>query len=86
MTRRGVAGYWMFPVIGLAFVTSIAAAGEPQVRAGLSASASVGLGLGENVLVGGSNRAFMLQPTSHEGQVGFNIATVVTRVTLDWAP
>lgn len=53
---------------------------------GLSANASLGLGLGENVLAGGSNRAFMLQPTSYEGQVGLNIATGVTHVTLEWAP
>lgn len=53
---------------------------------GLSANASLGLGLGENVLAGGSNRAFMLQPSSYEGQVGLNIATGVTHVTLEWAP
>jgi hypothetical protein len=53
---------------------------------GLSADASVGLGLGENVLVGGSNSSFMLQPTSYEGQVGLNVAAGVTTITLDWAP
>jgi Protein of unknown function (DUF992) len=53
---------------------------------GLSADASLGLGLGENVLLGGSNKAFMLQPTSYEGQVGLNLAAGVTTVTLQWAP
>jgi hypothetical protein len=53
---------------------------------GLSADASLGLGLGENVLLGGSNQAFMLQPTSYEGQVGLNLAAGVTTVTLQWAP
>jgi hypothetical protein len=53
---------------------------------GLSADASVGLGLGENILLGGTNRAFMLQPTSYEGQVGLNVAAGVTTVTLNWAP
>jgi len=52
---------------------------------GLSANASVGVGLGENVLIGGSNSAFMLQPTSYEGQVGLNVAAGVTTVTLTWA-
>lgn len=52
---------------------------------GLSANASVGVGLGENVLVGGNNSAFMLQPTSYEGQVGLNVAAGVTTVTLNWA-
>ena len=53
---------------------------------GLSADASLGVGLGENVLLGGSNQAFMLQPTSYEGQVGLNLAAGVTTVTLQWAP
>lgn len=53
---------------------------------GLSADASLGLGLGENILLGGSNQAFMLQPTSYEGQVGLNLAAGVTTVTLQWAP
>ena len=52
---------------------------------GLSANASVGVGLGENVLIGGNNNSFMLQPTSYEGQVGFNVAAGVTTVTLNWA-
>lgn len=52
---------------------------------GLSADASLGLGLGENVLLGGSNKAFMLQPSSYEGQVGLNLAAGVTTVTLEWA-
>jgi len=49
---------------------------------GLSANASVGVGLGENVLAGGTNQAFMLQPTSYEGQVGLNFAAGVTTITL----
>ena len=52
---------------------------------GISADASVGVGLGENVLMGGNNSAFMLQPTSYEGQVGLNVAAGVTTVTLTWA-
>ncbi len=53
---------------------------------GLSADASVGVGLGENILVGGNSSAFMLQPSSYEGQVGLNVAAGVTTVTLTWAP
>ena len=52
---------------------------------GLSADASVGVGLGENILIGGNNSAFVLQPTSYEGQVGLNVAAGVTTVTLTWA-
>ena len=53
---------------------------------GISADASVGVGLGENILMGGSDSAFMLQPSSYEGQVGLNVAAGVTTVTLTWAP
>ena len=53
---------------------------------GISADASVGVGLGENVLMGGNDSAFMLQPSSYEGQVGLNVAAGVTTVTLTWAP
>ena len=53
---------------------------------GISADASVGVGLGENILMGGTDSAFMLQPSSYEGQVGLNVAAGVTTVTLTWAP
>lgn len=41
---------------------------------GAQGSASVGVGLGGNVLVGGSNNSIALQPLSVQGQVGLNIA------------
>jgi hypothetical protein len=41
--------------------------------AGVSGSASVGVGLGANALVGGSNNSVALQPLSVQGQVGFNV-------------
>jgi hypothetical protein len=49
---------------------------------GVGAEATAGSGLGANVLVGGTGRAFSLQPVSVEGQVGLNIAGGVTTVTL----
>jgi Protein of unknown function (DUF992) len=54
--------------------------------AGVGANASLGAGAGANILVGGSNRAFSLQPLSVEGQAGINIAGGVTTVTLRDAP
>ena len=42
--------------------------------AGAQGSASIGVGLGGNVLVGGSANSIALQPLSLQGQVGFNIA------------
>ncbi|HTR13401.1 MAG TPA: DUF992 domain-containing protein [Roseiarcus sp.] len=49
---------------------------------GVGAQASAGAGLGANVLVGGTGRAFSLQPLSVEGQTGLNIAGGITTVTL----
>lgn len=54
--------------------------------AGVGGEASAGVGLGANVLVGGSGRAFSLQPLSVEGEVGINIAGGITTVTLAPAP
>src|SRR4051812_14482398 len=42
--------------------------------AGAQGSASVGVGLGGNALVGGSANSIALQPLSVQGQVGLNIA------------
>jgi hypothetical protein len=42
--------------------------------AGAQGSASLGVGLGGNVLIGGSNNSIALQPLSVQGQVGLNIA------------
>ena len=49
---------------------------------GGSAEATVGAGLGANVLVGGSNRTVALQPISVQGQTGLNIAAGVTGLEL----
>ena len=42
--------------------------------AGAQGSASVGVGVGGNVLVGGSDNSIALQPLSVQGQVGLNVA------------
>ncbi len=50
--------------------------------AGASAEATVGAGLGANVLVGGSNRTVALQPLSVQGQAGLNVAAGVAELVL----
>lgn len=50
--------------------------------AGAAAEATVGAGLGANVLVGGSNRTVALQPVSVQGQTGLNVAVGVAEMTL----
>ena len=49
---------------------------------GATAEATVGLGAGVNVLVGGSDRTVALQPVSLEGQVGLNLAAGVAGLDL----
>ncbi len=49
---------------------------------GASAEATVGAGLGANVLVGGSDRTVSLQPVSLQGQAGLNLAVGVSGLTL----
>jgi Protein of unknown function (DUF992) len=49
---------------------------------GASAEATVGGGLGANVLVGGSDRTVALQPISVQGQTGLNLAVGVTGMRL----
>ena len=49
---------------------------------GVSAGASIGLGLGANVLVGGSNNTIALQPLSVQGQTGLSVAAGVAGLSL----
>jgi hypothetical protein len=50
--------------------------------AGPSAEATVGVGLGANVLVGGSDRTVALQPIAVQGQSGLNLAVGVAGLEL----
>jgi hypothetical protein len=50
--------------------------------AGVAADAAFGPGAGASVLVGGSGRAFSLQPISVEGELGINIAAGVRTLNL----
>ncbi len=49
---------------------------------GASGEATVGVGVGANVLIGGSNRTVSLQPVSVQGQVGLNLAVGVAELNL----
>ncbi|MGH7064533.1 MAG: DUF992 domain-containing protein [Stellaceae bacterium] len=50
--------------------------------AGATASATAGVGVGANVLIGGSNRTITLQPLSVEGNTGLNVAAGIGAITL----
>ena len=52
--------------------------------AGVTGSASVGVGAGANVLVGGFNKSITLQPVSIEGNSGLNVAAGIAAVNLTY--
>jgi len=52
---------------------------------GATGSATVGVGVGANVLVGGSGRSISLQPVSIEGNTGLNVAAGIGAITLQSA-
>jgi hypothetical protein len=52
--------------------------------AGASAEATVGAGLGANVLVGGNDRSVALQPLSIQGSVGLNVAAGIAEIALQF--
>jgi hypothetical protein len=49
---------------------------------GVSAEATVGLGVGANALVGGSEHGVALQPLSVQGQQGLNVAVGISELQL----
>lgn len=53
---------------------------------GATGEAAVGVGVGANVLIGGSNKSIALQPVSIEGASGLNVAAGIAAVTLHAAP
>lgn len=53
---------------------------------GVSAGAAVGVGLGANVLYGGSNNSIALQPLSVEGQIGLNVFAGIAGLELRFVP
>ena len=54
--------------------------------AGGSASATVGVGVGANALIGGFNKSIALQPLSLEGNKGLNVAAGIGSITLRSSP
>lgn len=50
---------------------------------GATAEATVGVGIGANILVGGTAGSIQLQPVSVTGQLGLNVAATGTSMTLE---
>ena len=53
---------------------------------GATASATVGVGVGANALIGGADGGLTLQPLSVESQSGLNVAAGVGSLSLEYAP
>ena len=53
---------------------------------GVTASATVGVGVGANVLVGGSSDTISLQPVSIEGGTGLNVSGGFASMSLNFEP
>lgn len=53
---------------------------------GATAEATVAVGLGANVLVGGSQSTVALQPVSVDGQTGLNVAAGLAKFSLKYVP
>ncbi len=54
--------------------------------AGLTASATAGVGVGAHALVGGLDRSITLQPLSIEGNTGLNVAGGIGAMSLRYVP
>ncbi|MBL6938185.1 MAG: DUF992 domain-containing protein [Alphaproteobacteria bacterium] len=54
--------------------------------AGATGQATVGVGLGANVLIGGLDKSVALQPLSMEGSKGLNVAAGIGAISLKSAP
>jgi len=77
VTDRGILAWTVFaPTKNLG---PWALAGE---YAGVDASATIGAGVGANLLVGGSNQTISLQPLSVQAQTGFALAGGVAELSL----
>ncbi len=80
LTKRTVISWAVF-----APTANVPPASLAGVYGGVSAEATVGVGLGANVLIGGSRQSIILQPLSVQGQTGLNIAAGIAGMRLSAA-
>jgi hypothetical protein len=53
---------------------------------GPSGEIGVGVGVGANIMFGGSGRSYALQPVSLSGEVALNVSVGVSTIELSWVP
>ena len=93
MCRSPVAGPTRSPICALAIPAMPSMGERIPVNARFNcacstaalAEATVGVGAGANLLVGGSEKTFTLQPLSVQAQSGLNVAAGVTSFQLEAA-
>jgi Protein of unknown function (DUF992) len=74
-------------LVWLVYAPSVLQNGALQgTYGGVAANATVGLGLGANILIGGFDGSIALQPLSVEGTAGLNIAAGIATMRLRYAP
>ena len=76
---------------GLAWGVLAPTAGVPAgalagTYVGATGDVALGVGVGANVLVGGSNRSFALQPLSVQGSVAMNVTLGLSALQLRYVP
>jgi len=70
----------------------LAPSGEVSARAlvgnyaGVTGEVTVGIGVGANALLGGSDKSIVLQPVSVQAQTGLNVAAGIAALSLRVAP
>jgi hypothetical protein len=77
VTAGGILSWTVF-----APTSSVATGALAREYFGASGDVGLGVGVGANILLGGSGRSFALQPLSVEGSVAVNIAVGVSMLTL----
>jgi hypothetical protein len=77
-TKKAVLRWRVFASTGNAYARGVLAGDY----VGASAQATVGVGAGAHLLVGGFRKSFALQPLSVQGQTGLNVAAGVTSFQL----
>jgi len=70
----------------LAPTSGIAAGALAGEYVGASGDVALGAGVGANVLIGGSQRSFALQPVSVEGSVALNVTLGLSALQLRYVP
>jgi hypothetical protein len=90
ISRFGVdVGYQQSGVLVWGVVAPNNVAGQGALEGhygGATAGGAFGVGLGANVLIGGSTKSIALQPLSIEGVTGLNVAAGIGELTLRWRP